>query len=317
MSQINPQTTLQIVQYYANLLIFQYLGLPKAYNTILSSVTPIVMAQQSTQTITFSPAPTTGTFILAYGGVNATTINWNDSASTIQNDLQTIPSLSSVTVSGSISSGLTINFVGVTPVASLLTVFNNNLSSSGNRVLITIIETDVTLPLAIQNAFNINPNFGPIASGVQLDIIGQYAGVTRTTTTPTQTITLDDADFLTLIQFAIIQNNGGSSLADIENLMNVFFPNEFIVTDNKNMTLSYVLSATLGSPDLFTYLIQENLIPAPMGVAVNVIFVPPGAKDLFGFCTYDSLNPSAKPFNTYDDFNETWFFLTYDDAITP
>lgn len=314
---MNPQTTLQLIQYYSNLLIFQYLGLPKASNTILTSVTPIIMAQQSIQTITFSPAPTTGTFILAYNGVNATTINWNDSASTIQTDLQTIPVLSAVTVSGAISSGLTINFVGVSGVASLLTVFNNNLSSSGNSVSITIAETDLTLPLAIQNAFNINPNFSPVASGVQLDIIGKYSGVTRTTTTPTQTITLDDSDFLILIQFAIIQNNNGSSLADIENLMNVFFPNKFIITDNKNMTMSYVLSATLGSPSLFTYLIQENLIPAPMGVSVNVIFVPPGAKDLFGFCTYDALNPSAKPFNTYDDFNETWFFLTYDNAIIP
>lgn len=309
---MNPITPLQLIQYYANLLIFQYIGLPRSYNTILTSVTPIVMAQQSVQTITFSPFPSSGSFIISYDGINTPTINWNDSSSTIQTYLQAIPSLGSITVSGSISSGLTINFTGVTNVANLLVISINDLLSSTSKVDIIISETDITLPLAVQSAFNFDT-----AMGVQLDIIGKYAGVTRTFTTPTQTIVLDDADFTTLIQFAIIQNNAGSSMADIETLMNIFFPDQFIITDNKNMSMSYILSESLGSQNLYTCLIQENLIPSPMGVLINVIFIPPAAKNFFGFSTYNGLNPSVKPFNTYDNFNLTWIFLSYSSAIKP
>ena len=307
-----PSTTLQLIQYYANLLIFQYVGLNNSYNTITSTVTPIVMAQQSIQNLTFSPSPNSGTFVLSYGGIAATTINWNDVASTIQTDLQTIPDLSQVTVSGSINNGLTVNFVGVTGVASLLLVQSNNLSSSGNSVSITISETDLTLPLAVQNGFNLGT-----ATGIQLDIIGKYVGVVRTITTPTQTIVLDDSDFTTLIKFAIAQNNAGSSLLSIETNLNVFFPGQFIITDFKNMTMSYVLSGSLGSANLFTCLIQEGLLPKPMGVGIN-IFIPPIAEDYFGYSTYQEggVNPQVKPYNTYESFNNTWLYLDYTDIIT-
>lgn len=309
---MNPLTTLQLIQYYANLLIIQYVGLNNAYNTIVSTITPIVMSQTSVQTIIFSPAANSGTFVLSYGGVSTPTINWNDSASTIQSDLQTIPALSTVTVAGSINNGLTVTFVGVVNVASLLVVKTNNLSSSGSNVSITILETDLTLPLAVQNGFNLGT-----ASGVQLDIIGKYVGVVRTVNTPTQTIVLDDADFTTLIKFAIAQNNAGSSLFDIETNLNVFFPGQFIITDYKNMTMSYILSGSLGSANLFTCLIQEGLIPKPMGVAIN-IFIPPIAEDYFGYSTYQEggVNPQVKPYNTYESFNNTWLYLDYTDIVT-
>jgi hypothetical protein len=124
---------------------------------------------------------------------------------------------------------------------------------------------------------------------------------------------LDDLDFITLIKFAIAQNNAGSSLLDIETNLNVFFPGQFILTDYKNMFLSYIFSASLGSSDLFTCLIQEGLIPQPMGVGIN-IFIPPVVTDYFGFCNYQGLNPLVKPFNNYVSFNTTWIFLSYADA---
>lgn len=302
-------TPLQLVQYYANLLIFQYVGLRRAYSTILSTVTPIVMASQSQQTITFLPLPTSGTFVLSYNGINSPSINWNDSASTIQTDLQSIPTLGAVTVSGSISSGLIINFVGISGVANLLTLFSNTLVSSIIPVIITITQTDVTLPIAVQNGFNLNT-----AVGAQLDVLGKYAGVVRSVNTPTGTITLDDSDFVSLIKFAIVQNTSGSSLADIETNLNTVFPGQFIIVDHKNMTMTYIFSGTLGSPNFFRVLIQEGLIPAPMAVGIN-IFIPPLAYNFFGFSTYGGLNPSVKPFNTYLDFNKNWIFLSYTDVI--
>jgi Protein of unknown function (DUF2612) len=303
-------TTLELIEYYANLLILQYSGKARAYSTILSSVTPIVIPQQSQQSISFTPAPTSGTFVLSYAGVNSSSINWNDSAATIQTALQTIPTLSTVLVSGAISSGLTIDFVGVTPVVSLLVVAINNLISSGSSVVISILQTDQTLPISVQNAFDINT-----AIGVQLDVIGKYVGVSRIINTPTGTITLNDSDFRVIIKFAIVQNSSGSALGTIESNMNLFFPGQFIITDYQIMYMSYVLSSSLGSANLFTALIQEKLIPKPMGVRIS-IFTPPLAQNYFGFSTYNGLNPSAKPFNTYDNFNTNWLWLSYANAIT-
>lgn len=305
------QTTLDLVNYYSGLLIKQYANLKNAVGTIQATVTPFLMPQQSVQTITFSPSPTSGTFILSYSGVNSPAINWNDSAFTIQTDLQTIPTLSQVTVSGSIASGLTVNFVGLTVVAQMLVVANNSLLASSNQVSIVIVETDLTLPLAIQNAFDLNN-----AVGVQLDILGKYAGVTRTINTTTQTITLNDTDFITLIKFAILQNNSGSSLATIEQNLNQFFPGNFIVTDYKNMYMSYIFSQSIGSPNLFSALVQEKLIPKPMGVGFSVI-VPPVVNTFFGYSTYEQneVNPVVKPYNTYESFNNTWLFLDYKNFI--
>lgn len=298
--------TLQLVQYYANLLILQYVGLPRAYATVLATATPLLMPQQTTQAITFSPTPTSGTFLLSYDGISTPTINWNDSAATIQTDLQTIPALSSVTVSGSIATGLLISFVGVIGVASMLQVPTNSLLASASRVLVTVTETDQTLPIAVQNAFDLST-----AVGMQLDIIGKYAGVVRTINTPNGTLTLDDSDLLSLIRFAVLQNSSGSSLSTIESNMNLFFPGQFLIIDFKTMFMSYILSSSLGSTNLFTFLIQENLIPKPMGVGLNVIIVPT-VTDLFGYRTYDLPNPVVTPFNNYASFNNTtWLYLSY------
>lgn len=307
-------STLSLVNYYTNLLIKQYSSLPNAIGTVSSTVTPLLMPQQSVQVISFSAPPTSGTFVLSYNGVNSSTINWNDSSSTIQSDLQAIPALSQVTVSGSIATTLTINFVGVIPVAQLLTVFSNNLLASGNSVTITITETDLTLPLAVQNIFNLQ---GPYtAIGIQLDILGKYAGVTRTINTRTQTITLDDSDFLTLIKFAIVQNNSGSSLGIIEQNLNIFFPGQFIVTDYTTMYMSYIFSQSLGSYNLFLALFQEKLVPKPMGVGFSMI-VPPIIDTYFGYGTYENnnMNAFAQPYNTYESFDSNWLYLDYTDFI--
>lgn len=306
------ESTLDLVKYYANLLIFQYQNKPRAYDTILATATPIVMSQTSVQTISFSPAPTSGTFVLSYDENNTSALNWNDSASTIQTALRLVPALSTITVTGSIAAGLTVTFTGLTLVADMLVVQNNSLLASSNPVIITIEETDQTLPLAVQNAFNIDT-----AVGVQLDILGKYAGVTRTVNTSTQTIVLNDSDFRTLIKFAVVQNNAGSSLNDIETNLNIFFPGKFVLTDYKNMTMSYLFSSTIGSADFFRALVSEKLIPKPMAVGITTI-VPPVIEQYFGYGTYQNGNENggAKPYNTYENFNTDWFYLDYNNFIT-
>ena len=157
-------TPLQLLQYYANLLILQYLQKPKAYATIEALVTPVLFPQTTVQSITFSGTAASGAFLLNYTpfGVSQTTattisIAWNAPASTIQTNLQALTGLGSVTVTGSIALGLSVTFTGVPPVAPLLVASSNTLLTAGSvAITITVAQTDSTVPLALANAFNIN-----------------------------------------------------------------------------------------------------------------------------------------------------------------
>lgn len=308
-------TTLQIVQSYVGLLIMQYLNKPKASGFINNIVSPAVIPQTSVQTIALSSVPTSGIFVLSYNGNNTATINWNASVTTIQSDLQAVSGLSSITVAGSIASQLlTVTFTGVPPPALSLVVFSNTLFNTSS-VSITITETDETLPLAVQDGFNLILG-STIASGVQLDILGAYVGVTRSGQGFTQPITLDDADFYQFIQMAIIRNQSGSSLATIQSFLNMFFANEIFVTDNANMTMNYVISQTAGSENLIQLFVTEGLLPVPMAVGVTIFFPPTG--NLFSFRTYEAAAPAfTRPFNDYASYQTNWTWLSYQNIVTP
>lgn len=310
------ETTLQLQNYYAQLLSYQYLGKPKAYATILAAVAPFLMAQTSTQDITFSDIPTSGVFTLSYNGNSTININWNDPASTIQTDLQALTGLASITVTGSIGSGtLTVTFTGVIPPALSLVVETSSLEASGSPVAILVTETDLVLPLAVQNAYNLTVE--PYAVGVQLDVLGKYAGVTRNGVGFTgQPITLDDSDFLTLIKIAIIQNSAGSSLYTIVNNIFSFFGTQMLVFDFADMRMTYLISTGVGSSDLLQVFVTEGLLPHPMAVQVSVIAAPI-IDQFFGFITYvnPTQPPITRPLNDYTDYQMDWPWLSYQDAF--
>lgn len=302
------ESTRELAEYYAKLLILQYVGKPKAYNTILAIVSPILMPQTSIQSIIFSPNPSSGTFVLNYDGVDSAAINWDDNAEDITAILQAIPDLSQVIVGGSIVDGLNVTFLGLTGIAKLLTVSTNNLSPTTK---ITITETDLILPLAVQNAFYLET-----AVGVQLDILGKYTGVKRTVITKTRTIFLNDDEFRVLIKFAIARNNAGTSLANAENIFNQFFPGDFIITDYKTMYVSFIFGSSIGSIDVFTAIIAEGLLPVPMAVGYSAI-IPPIVDQFFGYVRYgsDLLPHGNKPYNRYGNINFNWKYLRYSDFI--
>lgn len=302
-------TTLELTQYYPGLLIIQYHSKPNASSTVEVLVTPVVMPQTSVQEIVFSSTPSSGTFILSYGGISSAVINWNDAAGAVQTKLQAISGLGSVIVTGSISpSGLVVTFIDVTAPALSLVLETNSLGVSAD-----ITETDLTLPLAVQDGFNLNaPN---VAAGVQLDVIGEYAGVSRTGQGFTTQITLGDTDFLSLIQMAIIKNSSGSSLYEIQKLINQFFAGEMLVFDYKNMHMSYLISTAIGSQDLVQLFVTEGLLPKPMGVQVAVIIYAPIITTFFGFRTYQLPAFNASPFNSYTDYHMDYPWLSYQNAI--
>lgn len=303
-------TTLELYSYYPDLLIYQYKGKPKAYATVQATVAGMLMMQTSTQTISFSDTPSSGTFTLTYNGFTTIALNFDASASDIQAALRSLAGLNSVTVVGTIPL-FTVTFTGVVPPAFLISAASN-LSPV---TIVTITETDITLPLAVQDAYNMmgdNP-----AQGIQLDVLGKYAGVTRFGVgTSGQSITLDDTDFLTLIKMAIITNNSGSSLSEIAiNLFN-FFGTQIYAVDLANMHLTYLVSSLVSS-QLLQVFITEDLLPHPMGVNISVIIYAPIIDSFFGYVTYD--NPTqpmvTRPFNTYDVFNTNWIWFSYIDVV--
>lgn len=303
-------TPLELIAYYKNLLIIQYNSKPKALATIETQVTPILMPETSVQTIAFVSAPSSGSFVLSYDGVSTPSINWNDSTSTIQTKLQTIPALSSVIVTGTIAGLLlTVTFANVDPVALLLEL----ASSSLNVADPVITEIDVTLPISIEEGFNLIGS--DIAIGAQLDVLGKYAGVTRAGFGFTSNITLNDSDFLSLIRVAIAVNTAGSSLSDIEAILNQFFPGEILVFDYKTMRLSYLISESVGSQDLVQLFVAENLLPRPMGVRIYPLIYAPTVNNFFGFRTYELPAYNSSPFNTYSSYSMNSPWMSYSDAI--
>lgn len=272
-------TPLELVVYYQSLLIIQYATKPKAVGTIGTLVTPALIPQTSVQTVALSAIPTSGTFTVTYGGLTTSDLNWNDSASTIQTAIRGLPGLAAVVVTGSLASKLlTVTFMGVRPVADLLEV-DSALLISATPITVTVIETDETLPLAVQDGFNVTGS--STAIGAQLDVIGKYVGVTRTAQGFTDQITLTDYEFITLIQFAIIKNSSGSSLADIVGLVFQFFGTNIQVYDYTDMFMTYYISSVLVSSNTLQLLVNEGLLPKPM--AVGDIIVLFDGDDAFAF----------------------------------
>lgn len=300
--------TNDLISYYANLLIIQYIEQQRAYAMIQTVVNPVVMPQVSIQTIFFSPVPSSGAFTLVYDGNVTPSINWNDSAATIQGYVQALPGLSQTTIVGSIASGLMATFTGVIPPALIFSVGVNTLGSS-----IIVAEIDETLPLAVQNAFNLLGDNQAV--GVQLDTIGKYAGVTRTSRGFTSQITLDDVDFRSLIQIATVQNSAGSSTAEITGLLYQFFPGQIIMIDRQTMEMDYMIASSVGSEELLQVFITEGLLPRPMAVRIRLIIYAPIINRFFGFRTYEAPAFNATPFNTYEDYHMDYPWLDYSNAI--
>lgn len=166
------------------------------------------------------------------------------------------------------------------------------------------------LPLQVQDAFALET-----AIGVQLDVFGKYVGVTRYGNGFNGPITLDDADFRQLIKLAILQNNASSSLATIQQLIGVYFSGKILVFDYQNMHMSYLINANDISLDLVELFITEGLLPKPMGVQLAITIYTPFIDSLFGFGSYEIPAHNVSPFNTYEDYQLTYPWLDYRDAL--
>lgn len=142
------------------------------------------------------------------------------------------------------------------------------------------------LPTKVQSAYTLGTAVYP-----QLDVIGQYAGVTRSGYSTTgSAITLSDAEFTTLIKFASIKNTAGSSLANIQALIYQNFPNQVFVYDSTLMQMGYLIASSVGSQNLVQLLVSEGLLPKPMTVGLSsVVYI--SSTGFFSMPSYSSPLP--------------------------
>jgi hypothetical protein len=166
------------------------------------------------------------------------------------------------------------------------------------------------LPFAVQDAFNVDT-----AVGVQLDVLGVYAGVIRQVLTFTGSIILDDDDFRVLIKMKMIQNNNGSSLADIQSLIADFFPGSLSVFDYANMSMDYYFDSDIGSVDLAEAFVREGLLPKPMGVQLGALIYVANLHNIFGMRTYLLPPINVSGFNTYADYQMDRPWISHANAI--
>jgi len=167
------------------------------------------------------------------------------------------------------------------------------------------------LPAAVQSAFDINT-----AVGVQLDLLGKYAGVSRVVNTfNSGTVVLVDADYRKLVQMKFALNSAGSSLEDIQELIFTFFNDALSVFDYANMRMSYYFNSSYGSAVLAEAFAVQGLLPKPMGVQLASLMYVATLTDIFGFGTYDVPAFNVSGYNNYTTYVTTWPWISYQNAI--
>lgn len=166
------------------------------------------------------------------------------------------------------------------------------------------------LPAQVEAAFEIDT-----AIGVQLDVIGEYVGISRSGFDFSGPVTLNDTDYRQLIRIKIVQNNFGSSLATIQDFLNRFFAGTIFVFDFRSMRIGYFLNSGSLSLELAQFFIRAGLLPKPMGVQLSATIYGPVLTEFFGMRTYDYASVNSNPFNDYSDYQTDWPWLSYADAV--
>lgn len=221
-------TTQQLIDYYANLLIKQYLGKPRAFATIQTVVTPFLMPQGHN-------------ILLDNEG------NWI-------------------------------------------------VDNEGNPVFDSDF-TEPILPIAVSLAFDMAD-----ASGVQLDAIAKYIGVSRFGFDFSGAVTLDDDQFRLLIRIKSDLNILKADTASIQAFVHKWFDGIIQVFDNLYMHMSYFYLAEVGTEIVAEFFVKLGLLPRPLGVGSSLTIRAFPANDFFGFRTVDIPAPvTVTGFNSVAD----------------
>ena len=96
-----------------------------------------------------------------------------------------------------------------------------------------------------------------------------------------------------------------------------FFPDEIIIVDYKDMTISYLISSSVGSQNLIQMFIIQGLLPRPMGVRIRAIIYYPIITQFFAFSSYKQAAPplATTGFNSYNAPLASSSWLSYADTL--
>lgn len=178
------------------------------------------------------------------------------------------------------------------------------------ETLITPVIMD-QLPLLVRDAFSLETSVG-----VQLDVIGKYAGISRNVLTFSGLESLNDADYRTVVKMKITVNNSNSDLKSIQEVLNLYFPDSLRVFDYQNMSMDYWIDSDEINTTLAEVFIRNGLLPKPMGVQLGATIYAPLGTTFFGFHRYGLALGNHVGFNTYSDFDTTKKWLRGDNLLT-
>jgi len=126
------------------------------------------------------------------------------------------------------------------------------------------------------------------AQGVQLDILGQIIGVSRTLPfQPSGGVSpiLDDDTYRILLKATIANNQWDGTINSLYPIWNnLFSGGQIVIQDNQDMTANIILSGSFNSiiQDMITH---DMIVPRPETVAYNYIV---GNLPVFGFDRNDA-----------------------------
>jgi hypothetical protein len=108
------------------------------------------------------------------------------------------------------------------------------------------------------------------AVGYGLQVWGKIVGVSNVISTPSGSITLDDADFQTLILVKAAANIGNVTIPTLNRLISAIFAGSGLVyvQDNLNMTLTYVFLFNPTATQL-AIIQYSGALPRPAGVLIT------------------------------------------------
>lgn len=156
-----------------------------------------------------------------------------------------------------------------------------------------------TIFTQLSDAFDIDT-----AIGKQLDVIGLFVGLGRNN--------LNDERYRILLKMKILKNNISPSMKNIDDALYAYFGSLILMNNNKDMSITYIINNELG--DVINILLNENLLPSPLGVGVNVIIRTNPDEEYFGFKRGDR-ETAAIGFST-DGNKQEAIWLSSDDIAT-
>jgi len=121
-------------------------------------------------------------------------------------------------------------------------------------------------------------------------------------------LSLTDQELLLIIQMKILQNNSNHSVGEIDDLLDQFFGDSVIFTDEKNMTISYIFDTDLQR--IVEISVAQMALPKPASVGLNISFVS-DIENIMG-----SLNYSATEIPTFLTGSNLYSQDTFGSSLT-